>query len=84
VSGSALKCGQYGCEHNHRFCELGEKLGVTETGRFVVVGGGQPYLNVRGDSDGAALYHMIDRRKLRRLRDALTKALARKPKGRKR
>ena len=66
-------CGARWCTKQHGFCEESDLLGVNRFGRLVVVTGSRPYLNVN-TAEGKIAFHS-GTKQLRRLRDAITKAL---------
>ncbi len=74
------RCSSGWCRAQHKFCETTRSLGASPPGRFVLVGGPRPYLNVHSDVPGA-LYHMSGPKQLRRLAHAILRTVkAPKPK----
>lgn len=71
------RCNAHWCKSNHQFCES------QDLSRFILVGGSHPYL-VACDADGSisAQFFIDGPARLKRLRDALTKALRGVPKSR--
>lgn len=66
------KCSDW-CVAQHRFCRTGDPLGAANpVGRFVLVGGSRPFLNV--GAKGAPTYHLQGRGKLRALARAILTA----------